>query len=156
MSNCQPKKKLIGLDTGSYPPEKLCHKKIDWILQMQKPENLLQIHRFLDAQLCGFNAHTFSCTYPASLERKLLVGAYVMRLSPWFGKNYHIYTDACSYHIGECIFQDDKPVASWSHKLIHAQLKYEVGDKELLSIVKVLMELCTMLLGAMYSCWPPP
>ncbi len=40
--------------------------------------------------------------------------------------------------MGAYIVQDNKPVAFWSHKLNDVQLKYTVGDKELLSIVLVL------------------
>ncbi len=50
--------------------------------------------------------------------------------------------------MGAYIVQDDKPVVFWLRKLNHAQLKYTVGNKELLSIVMVLTKFCTMLLGA--------
>ncbi len=50
--------------------------------------------------------------------------------------------------MGAYIVQDDKPVVFWLCELNHAQLKYTVGNKELLSIVKVLTEFCAMLLGA--------
>ncbi len=63
-------------------------------------------------------------------------------------KPFHIYTVDSSYHMGAYIVQDDKPMAFWSCKLNDAQLKYIVGDIELLSIVMVLMEFWTMLLGA--------
>ncbi len=63
-------------------------------------------------------------------------------------KPFHIYTETSSYQLGAYIVQDDKPVAFWSRKLNDAQLKYTIGDKELLSIVMVLTKFCTMLLGA--------
>ncbi len=47
------------------------------------------------------------------------------------------------------IIEDNKPVAFWSCKPNDIQLKYTVGDKKLLSVVMVLTEFCTMLLGAM-------
>ncbi len=50
--------------------------------------------------------------------------------------------------MGAYIVQDDKPVAFWTRKLNDAQLKYTLGYKELLFIVMVLNEFCTMLLGA--------
>ncbi len=41
-----------------------------------------------------------------------------------------------------------KPLAFWLHKLNDAQLKYAVGNKELLSIVMVLTKFCTIFLGS--------
>ncbi len=67
---------------------------------------------------------------------------------PNHNKPFHIYTDDSSYQMGAYIVQDDKPVAFWSCKLNDAQLKYAVGDKELLSMVMVLTKFCTMLLKA--------
>ncbi len=58
-------------------------------------------------------------------------------------KPFHIYTDASSYQMGAYIVQDGKPVAFWSCKLNDAQMKYTVGNKELLSIVMVLTKFCT-------------
>ncbi len=67
---------------------------------------------------------------------------------PNHNKLFHIYSDVSSYQMGAYIVQDDKPVAFWAHKLNDVQLKYTVGDEELLSIVMVLTKFCTMLLGA--------
>ncbi len=64
-------------------------------------------------------------------------------------KPFHIYTDTSSYQMGAYIDQDDKPVAFWSCKLNDTQQKNTIGDKELLSIVMVLTEFCTMLLSVM-------
>ncbi len=66
---------------------------------------------------------------------------------PNHNKPLHIYTDDSSYQMGAYIVQDDKPANFWSCKLNGTQLKYTFGDKELLSIVIVLTEFCTMLLG---------
>ncbi len=68
---------------------------------------------------------------------------------PYCHKPFHIYTNTSSYQMGAYIVQDNKPVAFWSHKLNDTQLCYTVGDKEHLSIVMVLTEFRTMLLGAM-------
>ncbi len=57
--------------------------------------------------------------------------------------------------MGAYIVQDDKPVAFWSCKLNDAQLKYTVGDKELLSIVIVLTEFCTMFSWYSILAWLP-
>ncbi len=66
---------------------------------------------------------------------------------PNHNKPFHIYTDASSHQMVAYIVQDDKTMAYWLRKLNDAQLKYSVGDKELLSIVMVLTKFSTMLLG---------
>ncbi len=67
---------------------------------------------------------------------------------PNHNQPFHFYTDASSYQMGACVVQDDKPEAFQSYKLNDTQLKYTVGDKELLSVVMVLTEFFTMLIGA--------
>ncbi len=96
---------------------------------MKKPKNLLQMHGFLGA------VNNYQQMWPqhAHILAHLSSESY-----PNHNKPFHIYTDASSYWMGAYFFQYDKP----------AQLKYTVGDKELLSIVMVLTEFCTMLLGA--------
>ncbi len=53
-----------------------------------------------------------------------------------------------NYQMGAYMIRVDKLVAFWSHKLNDAQLKFTVGNKELISIVTVLTEFQMMLLGA--------
>ncbi len=60
-------------------------------------------------------------------------------------KPFQIYTESSSYQMGAKIVQDGKLVAFQSCKLNDAQLKYTVREKELLSIVIILTEFCTML-----------
>ncbi len=50
--------------------------------------------------------------------------------------------------MGAYIFQDNKPTVFWSCKLHDTQFCYTVGDKEVLSVVMVLTELCIILLDA--------
>ncbi len=77
---------------------------------------------------------------------KALMAQNCILTYPNHNKPFHIYTDASSYRMGAYFIQDNKPVAFWFHKLNETQLKYDVGDKELLTIVMVLTEFGTMLL----------
>ena len=66
---------------------------------------------------------------------------------PDFSKPFEIHTDASDTQQGAVISQDDKPIAFCSRKLNPAQTRCCVTEKELLSIVEVLKEFRTVLLG---------
>ncbi len=61
---------------------------------------------------------------------------------------FHIYTDASNYPMGAIIIQQRRPVVYCSHELTETKQNYHTTEKELLPIIMVLEECCSMLLGA--------
>ena len=78
---------------------------------------------------------------------KKVVASQVQLSFPDFSKPFQIYTDASKTQLGAVIAQDNKPIAFFSRKLNKSQLNYTVTEKELLSIVEVLKEFRSILLG---------
>ena len=55
--------------------------------------------------------------------------------------------DASEFQLGSVISEYCKPIAFYSRKLTGLQTRYTVTEKELLSIVETLKEICLILLG---------
>jgi ribonuclease HI len=59
------------------------------------------------------------------------------RLSyPDFSKPFDLYTDASDLQLGATLVQEGKPLGFYTRKLNSAQMKYTVGEMELLGIVE--------------------
>ena len=61
-----------------------------------------------------------------------------------FQDKFIIHTDSSDIHLGATISQKGSPIAIFSKVLSKAQSNYTTTDKELLSIVEMLKELCTI------------
>ena len=66
---------------------------------------------------------------------------------PNFEDQFDIHTDASKVQLGGIISQKERPIAFYSRKLNPAQTKYSITELELLSIVEILKEYRTILLG---------
>lgn len=78
---------------------------------------------------------------------KAALSECVLLAFPACGRPFHVFTDASKLQLGAVISQDGKPLAFWSKKCNHAQTSYPANRLELLSIVLVLREFRTLLLG---------
>ncbi len=78
---------------------------------------------------------------------KTILAAEVLMAYPNHNLPFHIYTNASNSQMGTVIIQQKQPVAYWSRKLTHTLQSYHTMANELLSIVMVLEEFHSMLLG---------
>src|SRR5687767_12904298 len=66
---------------------------------------------------------------------------------PNLSEVFDIHTDASLMQLGTCISQNGRPIAVYSRKLNPAQTRYTTTERELLSVVEVLKEFTSILLG---------
>ena len=64
-----------------------------------------------------------------------------------FNETFKIHTDDSAFQIGAVIIHKCKPISIYSRKLTEDQKWYTVTEKELISIVEILKEVRTILLG---------
>jgi RNase H-like domain found in reverse transcriptase/Reverse transcriptase (RNA-dependent DNA polymerase)/Integrase zinc binding domain len=143
-------------------------KRILPILALKKPKDAHDLRSFLGAinfyrDMYPRRAHILAPLSKASATKgklqwtdemdtafkqiKALLAQDAFLRYPDHNKPFHIYADASDEQMGAAIFQDDAPVAYYTKKLDSAQRNYTTGEKELLSIVKVLQEFRSMLYG---------
>eukprot|EP00984_Skeletonema_dohrnii_P023617 scaffold12715_cov134-Skeletonema_dohrnii-CCMP3373.AAC.2 len=182
---CNPMKCLFGVKEMEWlgyivTPQGLKPnpKKVEAILNMQRPRNAGELRSFLGLvnfyrDLYPRRSHLLQSFYDltnstdkrsvvipwtsqhdrAFQELKAVVAKDVLMAFPNHRKPFHIYTDASDKQLGACIMQDGKPVAYYSKKLNPAQMNYSTMEKELLALVMTLKEYRTMLLGAELHCY---
>jgi transposase InsO family protein len=151
-------------------------KKIDAILNLDKPKTLKQLRAFVGlvnyykiffkgrahimaplTDLNGldpeegkrrFSKHWTATHDIAFEETKKMVAKEVLLKYPDPNKPFTIETDASDKQIGAVILQDNQPIAFHSRKLTGAQSRYPIPDKEALAIVEVLTTYRSLLLGS--------
>lgn len=78
---------------------------------------------------------------------KVALAATVRLAFPESGKPFQVYTDASQLQLGAVIMQHQRPLVFWSKKCNSAQSLYPANRLELLSIVLLLREFRSLLLG---------
>ena len=157
------------IKTNGYEPDP---KKISGLINMQAPKSQRQIRRFIGGinfyrKMWKKRSHILSPITKLTGNKKFKWGEEqekafnnikavmiqeTMLAYPNFNETFYIYTDASDYQMGAMVCQKNDvgeyvPILFHSRKLNQHQLKYTTTDKELLSIVDVLLEYRNILLG---------
>ncbi len=165
----QPEMEYLGyiITTEGVKPNP---KKVQAILDMQRPTNKLEVHHFVGmvhyyrnlwprcshillplteltkGSKKGPITWTDECEQ-AFTEMKRLIARDTLLTYLDFNKKFTIYTDASDFQLGAVIMQEGRPLAFYSCKLAAVQKNYSTSEKEMLSIVETLKEFWNILLG---------
>ncbi|MBW0555971.1 hypothetical protein O181_095686, partial [Austropuccinia psidii MF-1] len=112
---------------------KMNSSKVQQILYWPQPKNIKSLQPFL-----GFA--NFHCCFIKNYSKKnTALSSLLKKDSPFIFNEEPLRTDASDYALGAVLSQVDdsgkNPIAFDSQKLLPAELKYEIDDKELLGIV---------------------
>ena len=143
-------------------------KKVEAINNMKVPTTKRQLRRFIGmlnyyrdmwprrADLLAPLSRLTSKTVPwkwtaveqkAFTDLKKIISKETLLTYPDFNKPFDIHTDASDKQLGSVISQNGRPIAFYTRKLSATQMRYTVGERELLSIVETLKEFRNILFG---------
>jgi len=142
--------------------------KVDAMLKMEEPKTKKQLRAFVGlvnyyrdmwrrrshvlAPLTALCSNTQKWVWGEEQKQafanvKRMICKEAILAFPNFNEEFVIYTDASNYQLGGVITQQKRPLAFYSRKLKDAQTRYTTTERELLSIVEILKEFRTILLG---------
>ena len=148
---CQPEIEYLGyiITKEGVKPQP---KKVQAILDMQRPTNKMEVRHFLGmvqfyrdlwprrseillpiTELTkgakkGPITWTPTCE-AAFMKMKQLIAKETLLAYPDFNKKFTIHTDASDFQLGAVIMQEGKPLAFYSRKLTTAQRNYTTTEK---------------------------
>jgi transposase InsO family protein len=143
-------------------------KKIDAMMRIEPPKTKKQLRRFIGlvnyyrfmfqkrshimvplTELVSKNVpFRWTARQQAAFEEmKRTISRKVLLSFPDYSKRFEMYIDASDRQIGAVLKQGTKTLAFFSKKLTSQQMKYGVGEKEMLSMVEALKEFRTMIFG---------
>ncbi|KAE9198591.1 hypothetical protein PF004_g19500 [Phytophthora fragariae] len=143
-------------------------KKVEAIQQIAEPRNKRELRRFLGmiayyrdmvpnksaltARLNRLTSKTCKFTWTpedsaAFRSIKEALARSVWLAFPDYSRRFHVFADASGHQIGGVIVQGRRILACFSRAMTDTQKKYSTMEWELLSVVEILKEYRTMLLG---------
>ncbi|KAG6579764.1 Retrovirus Polyprotein [Phytophthora cinnamomi] len=143
-------------------------KKVEAIQQIAEPRNKRELRRFLGmiayyrdmvpnksaltARLNRLTSKTCKFTWTpedsaAFRSIKEALARSVWLAFPDYSRRFHVFADASGHQIGGVIVQGRRILACFSRSMTDTQKKYSTMEWELLSVVEILKEYRTMLLG---------
>ncbi|GMF57006.1 unnamed protein product [Phytophthora fragariaefolia] len=155
----------VGYFARRIQPQK---KKVEAIQQIAEPRNKRELRRFLGmisyyrdmvpnkstltARLNRLTSKNcpFTCTPEDSAAFNSIKTALAQSVwldFPDYSRRFHVFADASGHQIGRIIVQGKRIIACFSRSMTETQRKYSTMEWELLSVIEILKEYRTMLLG---------